>query len=82
MLARMSASLTHRGPDEEGYYVGDGVGLACRRLSIIGIENGQQPLFNEDRSVVAVFNGELFNYVETRAALVTRGHTMRTSTDA
>jgi asparagine synthase (glutamine-hydrolysing) len=77
----MAASLTHRGPDEEGCYVGDGVGLAARRLSIVGIEDGQQPLFNEDRSVVAVFNGELFDYVKQRKELIARGHTFRTSTD-
>jgi len=81
-LARMSRSLLHRGPDEEGYFIQKSVGLAARRLAIVGLQDGQQPVYNEDRSVVAVFNGELFDYPELRKWLVNHGHTLRSHTDS
>lgn len=80
-LHRMTRALTHRGPDEEGYHREPGIGLGHRRLSIIDLSTGQQPLCNEDGSVWVVFNGEIFNYIELRADLEKRGHTFRTHSD-
>src|SRR5262245_15540028 len=77
----MAAALTHRGPDEDGFLNQDGLHLASRRLSIVGLADGRQPIANEDRSVWVVFNGELFEYPEKRRALEGQGHTFRTSTD-
>ncbi len=80
-LRAMARALFHRGPDEEGFLEQRQVGLASRRLSIVGLADGRQPISNEDRSVSVVFNGELFDYPEIRAALASRGHQLRTSTD-
>lgn len=80
-IHRMARALLHRGPDEEGYLVRPGLALASRRLSIVGLADGQQPVANEDRSVFVVFNGELFDYIEERAALKTRGHKFVTHCD-
>jgi asparagine synthase (glutamine-hydrolysing) len=80
-IHRMARALLHRGPDEEGYLVRPGLALASRRLSIVGLADGQQPVANEDRSVFVVFNGELFDYIEQRAALKTRGHKFVTHCD-
>src|SRR3954468_8829560 len=80
-LARMATSLFHRGPDEDGFFEGPGVGFANRRLSIVGLADGRQPISNEDRTVNVVFNGELFDYVEKRDELRSQGHVFRTSTD-
>jgi asparagine synthase (glutamine-hydrolysing) len=77
----MAAALYHRGPDEDGFLAEDGVSLASRRLSIVGLADGQQPIANEDRSVWVVYNGEMFDYPETKAALQAQGHHFRTSTD-
>ncbi len=74
IIQAMSRALTHRGPDEEGFFHRPGLALASRRLSIVGLLDGQQPVSNEDKNVFAVFNGELFNFVEQRAELETRGH--------
>jgi asparagine synthase (glutamine-hydrolysing) len=73
--------MVHRGPDDEGVYLGDGVGLGMRRLSIIDVDTGQQPVSNEDRTVWVVFNGEIYNYRELRHDLESRGHRFRTSSD-
>ncbi len=80
-LERMSAALVHRGPDEEGLWTEPGIGLASRRLSIIGLADGRQPIFNEDGSVAVVLNGELFDFPERRAELAARGHVFRTACD-
>src|SRR4051794_32116331 len=77
----MCQMLVHRGPDEEGVYVGAGVGLGMRRLSIIDVDSSHQPIGNEDRSIWVVFNGEVYNYRELRQMLLQRGHTLRTSGD-
>jgi asparagine synthase (glutamine-hydrolysing) len=77
----MCAVIRHRGPDAHGAYVSEGVALGIQRLAVIDTETGDQPIFNEDRSVVVVLNGEIYNYRELRAELVTRGHTFMTRTD-
>ena len=74
LLERMCASLRHRGPDAAGTHVAPGVGLGHRRLSIIDLKGGQQPLFNEDRSVVVVYNGEIYNFQDLSRELQARGH--------
>jgi asparagine synthase (glutamine-hydrolysing) len=80
-VTRMNARIVHRGPDGEGMYFGPGVGLANRRLSIIDLEGGTQPIANEDESVQVVFNGEIYNYIELRDDLKKRGHIFRTKSD-
>jgi asparagine synthase (glutamine-hydrolysing) len=80
-LAAMAAILGHRGPDQAGVYVDDFVGLAHRRLSIIDLGGGAQPLCNEDRSVWITYNGEVYNYRELRRRLVAHGHRFATATD-
>jgi asparagine synthase (glutamine-hydrolysing) len=78
---RMCQAIVHRGPDDEGLYVKDGTGLGMRRLSIIDIAGGHQPVFNEDRSVSVVYNGEIYNFPELREELLGRGHKFYTHTD-
>ncbi len=80
-LRRMADALFHRGPDDEGFLVRPGVGFAHRRLSIVGLGDGHQPIFNEDRTVAVVYNGELFDYPERKAELEAKGHVFRTHTD-
>ena len=80
-LKRMNAKLTHRGPDANNTLVFDNVALGFSRLSIIGLDNGMQPISNEDKSIVLICNGEIFNYIELKKELVCKGHTFRTSTD-
>lgn len=80
-LGRMSARLSHRGPDGQGAFQDGPVGLAMRRLSIIDVEGGQQPLFNEDRSLVLIANGEIYNFVELRHLLQSQGHRFKTRSD-
>jgi asparagine synthase (glutamine-hydrolysing) len=81
MVAAMADAIYHRGPDEDGFLRRDGVNLANRRLSIVGLSDGRQPIGNEDQSVWVVFNGELFDYPETKAALEAKCHRFRTHTD-
>ena len=81
LLARMNSTLAHRGPDDEGYYVDEGIGLGHRRLSIIDLNTGQQPIYNEDKSNVIVFNGEIYNFAELRNELEKQGHRFDTKTD-
>jgi asparagine synthase (glutamine-hydrolysing) len=80
-LAAMSGTLVHRGPDSDGSFVDAGIGLAARRLSIIDLETGDQPLSNEDGTVVAVQNGEIYNYRELRHDLERSGHRFRSHGD-
>src|SRR5262249_38925253 len=77
----MCSTIVHRGPDDEGIYLGSGVGLGMRRLSIIDPEAGRQPVHNEDGSVWVVFNGEIYNFQELRRELQRRGHVFYTSSD-
>ena len=81
-VARSGAAMLHRGPDDNDLYVTDRVALGLRRLSIIDVSGGRQPLFNEDRTVAVVCNGEIYNFRELRAALTTAGHRFRTGSDA
>jgi asparagine synthase (glutamine-hydrolysing) len=81
LLERMCAVIEHRGPDSRGLYLDDGVGLGVQRLRIIDLETGDQPIFNEDGSVVVVLNGEIYNYKELRSELRSRGHTLATKSD-
>ena len=77
VLARMCAALEHRGPDSRGIHHRGRVGLGIQRLRVIDLATGDQPIFNEDRSVVVVMNGEIYNYRELREDLRRRGHTLR-----
>lgn len=78
-IHKMTESLAHRGPDESGYFIKDHVGLGFRRLSIIDLEGGSQPIFNEDKSLCIIFNGEIYNYSELKKRL--KNHQFRTRTD-
>jgi len=82
LVHRMCDVLAHRGPDGAGYYRGEHVALGMRRLAIIDVPGGQQPVYNEDRTVVAVFNGEIYNFRELRAELRRRGHRLATGSDS
>jgi asparagine synthase (glutamine-hydrolysing) len=81
VLAEMCEAIRHRGPDEDGFYLHKSVGLAMRRLAIIDLKGGQQPIHNEDRSAWIVFNGEIYNYRELRERLEKLGHAFRTDCD-
>ncbi len=81
LLARMCDQLVHRGPDASGYYCAEGVALGHRRLSIIDLAGGDQPIGNEDGSLQVVFNGEIYNYRELRSGLERRGHRFLTRSD-
>lgn len=81
LIAAMCAAQAHRGPDSRGIHLGDGVGLGIQRLRVIDIETGDQPIYNEDRSVAVVLNGEIYNYRELRAELRARGHNFATDGD-
>src|SRR5687767_5445063 len=81
LLARMNEAIRHRGPDEDGFYVNGSVGMAMRRLAIIDLKSGQQPIHNRDRTAWIVFNGEIYNYLELREKLEKLGHTFYTNSD-
>lgn len=81
LIESMAATLSHRGPDEAGTYVDRGAGLGHRRLSVIDLSHGRQPIANEDETLWIVFNGEIYNYQDLRSDLVERGHQFRTDTD-
>jgi asparagine synthase (glutamine-hydrolysing) len=81
LLRAMTDSIVHRGPDGEGLFVAEGVCLGNRRLSILDVAGGSQPMTNEDGSVVVVYNGETYNYPELRELVLARGHTLRTTCD-
>ncbi len=80
-LRLMNATLTQRGPDDEGYWIDRTVGLGMRRLSIIDVEGGHQPISNETQDVWTVFNGEIYNFLELRQMLIQKGHRFQTRTD-
>ncbi|MDX6637849.1 MAG: hypothetical protein QOJ01_1360, partial [Solirubrobacterales bacterium] len=81
LLERMCKALEHRGPDSRGTYLSDGVGLAIQRLRIIDLATGDQPIYNEDRTVAVVLNGEIYNFRELRARLERAGHQFATESD-
>src|SRR5882762_4833969 len=81
LLARMNDAIRHRGPDDDGFYLGDGAGLAMRRLAIIDLKSGKQPIHNSDRTAWIVFNGEIYNYLELREKLEKLGHVFYTNSD-
>lgn len=78
ILRRMTAAIIHRGPDDDGFYADGKVNLGMRRLSIVDVETGQQPVYNEDRTLCTVFNGEIYNFVELRQELLAQGHVFYT----
>ena len=77
----MADTLRHRGPDSDGFHLDRGIGLAARRLAIIDVAGGDQPIANEDGSVIVVMNGEIYNHLELRAELLARGHRFATRAD-
>ncbi len=81
VLEGMCKSFRHRGPDGEGYYAAPGFGMGMRRLSIIDLAGGDQPLYNEDKSLALVFNGEIYNHIELRKDLMARGHRFHSGSD-
>ena len=83
VIKRMTDVITHRGPDSSGVFAGDGVTMGFRRLSIIDVGNtGDQPIYNEDRTLVLTFNGEIYNYQDLRKELLEKGHKFYTNTDS
>src|SRR5262245_2401352 len=80
-LFRMTEAVAHRGPYDAGYHLRARVGLGHRRLSIIDVAAGRQPLANEDETVWIVYNGEIYNHLELRAQLIARGHRFKTRSD-
>lgn len=82
VIDKMMDKIKHRGPDSFGKYVDAGIALGFRRLSIIDLEQGNQPLFNEDKSLVLIFNGEIYNYQNLRDTLIANGHVFSTKTDS
>lgn len=81
ILQAMNTTLRHRGPDDEGYYLSEGIGLAMRRLKIIDLETGNQPVFNENKDVSVVYNGEIYNFLELRKELIRKGHKFNSKSD-
>ena len=81
IIRDMANSITHRGPDDEGFYIDESVALGFRRLSIVDLKNGKQPMTNADESLVLCFNGEIYNYRELRDILIRAGHTFSTNSD-
>jgi asparagine synthase (glutamine-hydrolysing) len=82
LVQRMALTMSHRGPDDEGYLSAGPVAVGMRRLSIIDLDGGHQPIFNEDGSIGVVFNGEIYNFQELRKQLVDRGHSFRSRSDS
>lgn len=81
ILKKMNDRIIHRGPDEEGYYIDEHIGLGHRRLSIIDLESGSQPIYNEDKTKVIIFNGEIYNFKELKKELLKEKHIFKTKTD-
>ncbi|MCH1982317.1 asparagine synthase (glutamine-hydrolyzing) [Ruminococcus sp. OA3] len=80
-LKKMNSRIITRGPDDDGYYVDEEIALAMRRLSIIGLDNGRQPMWNEDETLVLVYNGEIYNYLQQKEELQRKGHVFTTDAD-
>src|SRR5262245_27923719 len=81
LIQRMTRTIVHRGPDDDGVFLGPGVGLGFRRLSIIDVAGGHQPIPNEDGTIWVMLNGEIYNYPELRGELEPRGHAFKTNSD-
>lgn len=81
IISKMNDFIIHRGPDDNGVFVHNGIALGMRRLSIIDLDTGNQPIFNEDRSLVIVFNGEIYNYKSLKLNLISKGHIFKTTSD-
>ncbi|MDH7476612.1 MAG: asparagine synthase (glutamine-hydrolyzing) [Microgenomates group bacterium] len=81
LIKKISKQLNHRGPDGEGYYINENVTLLNRRLAIIDLKGGQQPVFNEDKTLVLVFNGEIYNFRQLRKELISSGHIFKSNSD-
>ena len=81
IIKLMNDKIKHRGPDSEGYYIGENAAIGFRRLSIIDLAGGNQPIYNETENLVIFFNGEIYNFKELRAGLVLKGHIFKTSSD-
>src|SRR5690606_1244065 len=81
LLVEQNNIITHRGPDDEGYYIDENVSFGFRRLSIIDVKSGKQPLSYNDEKIWLVFNGEIYNYVELREQLLNEGYTFSTDSD-
>ena len=83
ILGKMMDRIKHRGPDSDGKYVDEQIAMGFRRLSIIDLsDQGSQPIFNEDKSIVLTFNGEIYNYIELKEQLLRAGHKFYTKTDS
>ena len=81
IVEKMNRAILHRGPDDDGFYFNENVGFGMRRLAIIDIAHGKQPIHNADKTTWLVFNGEIYNYQELRADLEERGHELYTNSD-
>lgn len=81
IIKKMSSKIKHRGPDDEGYYIDENIALAHRRLAIIDLKNGKQPIFNENKTKVIIFNGEIYNFKELKKILINDGHIFKTNSD-
>ena len=82
VLENMTEVITHRGPDSKGFYTDEDISMGFRRLSIIDLDHGSQPIYNEDKTLVLMFNGEIYNYQQLRRELVEKGHRFATDTDS
>ncbi|MBM3252293.1 MAG: asparagine synthetase B, partial [Candidatus Omnitrophica bacterium] len=80
-ISEISGTLLHRGPDEEGYFTNENFSLIHKRLKVIDLKTGRQPIFNEDNTKGIIFNGEIFNYQELKNNLLKQGHKFKTNTD-
>ena len=80
-ISAMLGAIVHRGPDDQGVYRDAHIAMGMRRLSIIDLAGGHQPIANEDRTIFVVFNGEIYNYIELRESLIARGHVFQTNSD-
>ena len=82
IIKEMTNLITHRGPDSSGFFTDENIAMGFRRLSIIDLNQGNQPIFNEDKTLVLTFNGEIYNYKELKEELINENHTFNTDTDS